>query len=164
MAPRPPACQGCTQQCSLYISLVAGGTATHFACCQGCPVVQQPAGDGVLPSWALGVQLAVPNPLGRSRCPTCGFRWADFERLHRLGCPTCYEAHGPEALATIARLQPGVDHQGRSPHSSPTARRARLTKAQTDLQVAVADEDYEAAAELRDLIRELQTGLGELQA
>jgi pseudouridine-5'-phosphate glycosidase len=57
MVPRPPACQGCTQECTLFLSLVAGGKATHFACCQGCPSVQQPAGGGGLPSWALGVPL-----------------------------------------------------------------------------------------------------------
>jgi protein arginine kinase activator len=126
--------------------------------------MQQPAGGGVLPSWALGVSLAVPNPSGRSRCPTCGFRWNDFERLHRLGCPTCYESHQAEALATIARLQPGMAHQGRRPQASPAERRARLAKAQADLQTAIAGEDYETAAGLRDLIRELQAGLGELQA
>jgi len=164
MAPRPPACQGCTQECTLFISLVAGGKATYFGCCQGCPTMQQPAGGGVLPSWALGVSLAVPNPSGRSRCPTCGFRWNDFERLHRLGCPTCYESHQAEALATIARLQPGMAHQGRRPQASPAERRARLAKAQADLQTAIAGEDYETAAGLRDLIRELQAGLGELQA
>jgi len=163
MVPRPPACQGCTQECGLFISLVAGGKAAHFACCRSCPTVQQPVGGGVLPSWALGIALAVPNPLGRSRCPTCGFRWQDFERLHRLGCPTCYEAHQAEAMATIARLQPGTDHQGRRPQASPAERRARLDKAQADLQAAIAEEDFEAAAGLRDLIRELQTGLGELQ-
>lgn len=163
MVPRPPACQGCTQQCSSISRSWRAARPRTSPAAKGARSSSNPR-ETASSSWALGVQLAVPNPLGRSRCPTCGFRWADFERLHRLGCPTCYEAHGPEALATIARLQPGVDHQGRGPHSSPTARRARLTKAQTDLQVAVADEDYEAAAELRDLIRELQTGLGELQA
>jgi protein-arginine kinase activator protein McsA len=67
-------------------------------------------------------------------------------------------------LATIARLQPGLDHQGRRPRSSETERRARLAKAQSDLRTAVAEEDFEAAAGLRDLIRELQAGLGELQS
>ena len=36
--------------------------------------------------------------------------------------------------------------------------------AQDDLRTAVAEEDFEAAAGLRDLIRELQAGLGELQS
>lgn len=164
MAQRPPSCQGCAQECTLHLSLVAGGKAEHYACCQQCPIVQQPAGGGILPSWALGVPLKVPNPAGRSRCPTCGFRWADFERVHRLGCPTCYQAHEAEALATIARLQPGVDHRGRRPQASPAERRARLAQARTDLQTAIAEEDYEAAAGLRDLIQELQAGLGEFQA
>ena len=59
MVPRPPACQGCTQECTLFISLVAGGKVTPFACCQGCPTVQQPAGGGVLPDGKPPVRVAV---------------------------------------------------------------------------------------------------------
>ena len=101
MIPRPPTCQGCVQNAAVYFTLVAGGKAETYACCQGCPSLLS---DSILPSLALGLKLTVPTPVGRGKCPTCGFRWADFDRIHRLGCPTCYEAHAPQALATIARM------------------------------------------------------------
>lgn len=159
MVPRPSQCQGCTQPCSTYFTLVSGGKAESFGCCQACPVVTAPAAGALLPSAALGWKLQVPMPTGRGRCPACGFRWQDFERTHRIGCPTCYQAHTEQVLATIARLQPGMAHHGRRPQLSPAERQAKLSALQTLLTQAVKEEDYESAAALRDQIAALEAGL-----
>ncbi|MFM7743666.1 MAG: UvrB/UvrC motif-containing protein [Verrucomicrobiota bacterium] len=158
LIPRPPSCQCCAQTPAAFFTLVAGGKAETYACCQGCPALLDGA---ILPSCALGLKLTVPTPVGRGKCPACGFRWADFDRLHRLGCPTCYEAHAPQALTTIARLQPGLEHQGRRPFDPVADREARLTKARASLKEALKTEDYEAAAALRDLILSLESGQSE---
>ena len=112
--------------------------------------------DSILPSLALGLKLTVPTPIGRGKCPTCGFRWADFDRIHRFGCPTCYEAHAPQALATIARIQPGLEHHGRRPFDAAADREAKLAKARDLLKAAMKEEDYETAALLRDQISGLE--------
>jgi protein arginine kinase activator len=158
LIPRPPSCQGCIQNAAVYFTLVAGGKAETYACCQGCPSLLS---DSILPSLALGLKLTVPTPVGRGKCPTCGFRWADFDRVHRLGCPTCYEAHAPQALATIARIQPGLEHHGRRPYDAAADREAKLTKARVLLKSALKEEDFETAAVLRDQIAELEAGLPE---
>ena len=158
MTPRPPSCQGCTKSCATYFTLVAGGKAETYGCCQGCPAVPKADGDGLLPSAALGLKLAAPLPLGRGKCPTCGLRWSDFERTHRMGCPTCYQAHGQEILGTLGRLQPGLEHHGRRPDSRPD-RRHRLDEARRSLQEAQRTEDFETAAALRDEIAELEARL-----
>ena len=158
MIPRPPSCQGCTKPSAVYVTLVAGGKAETYACCQDCPSTQSLAIAGTLPSAALGLTLATPLPLGRGKCPTCGFRWADFERVHRMGCPTCYQAHAQEILGTIIRLQPGLEHQGRRPHT-PQDKRARLEEARRSLKTAQQEEDFETAAALRDEIAELEVAL-----
>ena len=139
----------------MYFTLVAGGKAETYACCQGCPSLLS---DSILPSLALGLKLTVPTPVGRGKCPTCGFRWADFDRIHRFGCPTCYEAHAPQALATIARIQPGLEHHGRRPTDAVADREAKLAKARVLLKVAMKEEDYETAAALRDQITGLEAG------
>jgi protein-arginine kinase activator protein McsA len=61
-------------------------------------------------------------------------------------------------LATIARIQPGLEHHGRRPQDSQTDHLAKLAKARADLQSALRIEDYEAAAVLRDQIAELEHG------
>jgi protein arginine kinase activator len=103
-------------------------------------------------------------PSGRGRCPSCGFRWQDFERTHRIGCPTCYQAHTEQVLATIARLQPGMAHQGRRPQVSAAERQAKLSALQALLADAVKEEDYESAAALRDQIAAWEAGQAAPQA
>ncbi|MEY4798069.1 MAG: hypothetical protein RI978_370 [Verrucomicrobiota bacterium] len=158
MDQRPSQCQGCTQPCSTYFTLVSGGKAESFGCCQACPVVTAPVAGGLLPSVELGYKLSVPSPTGRGRCPSCGFRWQDFERTHRIGCPTCYQAHTEQVLATIARLQPGMAHQGRRPQALTADRQAKLAACQALLAEAVKEEDFESAAALRDQIVALEAG------
>ena len=158
MDQRPSQCQGCTQPCSTYFTLVSGGKAESFGCCQACPVVTAPVAGGLLPSVELGYKLSVPSPTGRGRCPSCGFRWQDFERTHRIGCPTCYQSHTEQVLATIARLQPGMAHQGRRPQALTADRQAKLAACQALLAEAVKEEDFESAAALRDQIVALEAG------
>lgn len=160
MLPRPSSCQGCKQPPKVFISLVAGAKAQQYACCGACPCVAKAAG-GTLPSVALEVKFEVPSAAGRGRCPTCGFRWSDFERVRRLGCPSCYEAHARETVVAIARAQPGLIHTGRRPAAAETADpRSKIASARLRLREALAEEDYETAAVLRDLIAELETGGG----
>jgi protein-arginine kinase activator protein McsA len=62
-------------------------------------------------------------------------------------------------LATIARIQPGLEHHGRRPYDAAADRESKLTKARLLLKSALKDEDYETAAVLRDQITELEAGL-----
>ena len=138
---------------------MAGGKVESFGCCQACPVAQPPFDAGQLPSLSLGLKLSIPGPVGRGRCPDCGFRWQDFERTHRMGCPSCYQAHTDQVLPTIARIQPGLAHQGRRPQTSTTERQAKLAACQALLAEAIRAEDFESAAALRDQINGFEADL-----
>lgn len=96
-------------------------------------------------------------PKIQGSCPSCGFRWEDFARTHRIGCPKCYEAHTQDLLPTLSRIQPGISHSGRRPQPSEMDLKNRLQKAKTELAQAVKNEDFETAAALRDQIAELDT-------
>lgn len=171
--PKPTACCArCTAPATVFVSLVVGGQSADTAFCAACA----PAGllTHPLPATLAGLKLAVPVPAGRGRCPTCGFRWSDFERTQRLGCAQCYTSHPRETEALITRAQPGLEHRGRRPaapgsipvqttmlpeleasRTKPTRRTpARLTleQLQEKLRLAVEREDYEEAARLRDAI------------
>jgi len=96
-------------------------------------------------------------PKIQGSCPSCGFRWADFERTHRIGCPQCYEAHTQDLLPTLSRIQPGISHSGRRPQPSEMDLKNRLQKAKDELAQAVKNEEFETAAALRDQIAQLDT-------
>jgi protein arginine kinase activator len=158
MPPRPSSCQGCQQPPKVFFSLAAGAKAQTYACCGACPCLAK-ASAGTLPSVALEVKFEVPSAAGRGKCPACGFRWSDFDRIRRMGCPSCYEAHSREAAGAIAKAQPGLLHTGRRPSAEVAPDLAqRMAEARRRLKEALAEEDYESAAILRDRIAELESG------
>ena len=157
MEPVPPVCTQCKKPCTLFITLVAGGKAMTYSSCAHCPSSITSPSAGSLPSQILGIKLDIPMPKIQGSCPSCGFRWEDFQRTHRIGCPQCYEAHTQDLLPTLSRIQPGISHSGRRPQPSETDLKNRLQKAKTELAEAIKNEDFETAAALRDQIAELDT-------
>lgn len=128
-----------------------------YSCCAHCPSSMTAPLAGHLPSQIMGIKMDIPMPKIRGTCPSCGFRWEDFERTHRIGCSQCYEAHTQEIVPTLSRIQPGITHAGRRPQPSETDLKNRLQKAKDELAIAVKNEDFERAAALRDQIAELGT-------
>ena len=78
-------------------------------------------------------------------CPVCGFGIEDYRRTGHLGCPDCYTVFARE-------LNPDAEQEAEPADEAPAVTRARLQK---EMQQAVAREDYERAALLRDQINAL---------
>lgn len=101
-------------------------------------------------------EMAGATTKGADACPACGFTHADFKKSGRLGCPTCYD-HFAEGLETILRgMHKGVRHVGKIPlRCKDSDRSGKLKALQQKLNKAIADENFERAAELRDEIKAL---------
>jgi protein arginine kinase activator len=98
------------------------------------------------------------RPAEGSVCPTCGLTFAEFRQSGVLGCPSCYEAFMPQIGNVIERAQAGaVHHVGRAPRRQEgSAERAALrVRLLQELDAAVAAEQYERAAGLRDRLQSL---------
>lgn len=135
---------------------------------------------------APGVPAATPAPApaaGRL-CRACGTTYAEFRQSGLLGCPECYAAFEAQLGPLLERAhEGGTHHVGKVPvralarsraggSGSPgveavlggereRAERIKLLKKQLD--EAVAGEQYERAAEIRDELRriaELEAGGG----
>jgi protein arginine kinase activator len=95
-----------------------------------------------------------------ARCSECGLSFQEFSRTGRLGCGHCYEAFRPSMEELLRRIHGNTRHRGRRPESSPkerpTAQSTTLRQLKADLDRAIADEDFERAARIRDEIRELK--------
>jgi protein arginine kinase activator len=91
-------------------------------------------------------------------CPGCGLAYNEFKAKGRLGCPTCYEAFAPVLVPLLEKVHGAAAHTGRAPHRVAGEREAReaLAGLEEELTQAVAAEQYEKAAELRDRIREMR--------
>ncbi len=98
------------------------------------------------------------DAIGQTRCPGCGLTFSEFRQTGVLGCPGCYEAFMPQIGAVIERAQAGaVHHVGRSPlRTEGVADRAALRQRLLhEINAAVAAEQYERAASLRDQLQSM---------
>ena len=91
-------------------------------------------------------------------CPACGTSYASFRSTGRLGCPRCYVAFRRFLLPFLGRFHRQVTHLGKFPtHAAgATSRLGEITRHRIALEKAVAAEDFEEAARLRDRIRQLE--------
>lgn len=94
-------------------------------------------------------------------CEQCGMTYAEFQKGGMLGCANCYKAFKTPLTALLQRVHGNTQHAGRVPggaHSG-TSIRMNIDRLKQKLQKAVADEEYEQAAKLRDAIRALNIQL-----
>ncbi|MCY6371591.1 UvrB/UvrC motif-containing protein [Clostridium ganghwense] len=91
-------------------------------------------------------------------CKNCGATYREFKEKGLLGCSQCYENFKPTIMSVIKGVQSNAEHVGKIPRKSgkDIVQRQRLLKLKEELQKAVAMEEYERAAEIRDEIREIE--------
>lgn len=92
------------------------------------------------------------------RCPSCGMTYNQFTQLGRFGCPDCYDSFSSRLEPLLRRIQTGTSHTGKVPVKSGATlqQKRRLEALRRELQQAVANEQFERAAELRDQIKLLE--------
>ena len=93
------------------------------------------------------------------RCPTCGYSQADFKKAGRFGCSDCYTTFGEGLETMLKAMHKGTRHIGKMPAALQQTRveAQKLKLLQKKLDKAVAEENYEEAAQLRDEIKRLKT-------
>ncbi len=173
----PVPCQLCpaTNATVHLTELGADGVRTELHLCRACIARLEVALDAPPPLASLLAQattavagdetddaIAVPAPEpGEGACPQCGLEFTAYVQSNLFGCAECYQAFAVQVTELVRRYHGATAHVGRLPaagiEASPGARReaarAALTKALDD---AVAREQFERAAALRDQLRELE--------
>lgn len=97
----------------------------------------------------------------KKTCPTCGESLTHAIERGRLGCPACYTAFSPELATTLRVLHGRAAHVGRvsAGYRARTETLRRLSDLREQLRAAVATEEFERAAAMRDEIRRLEATL-----
>jgi len=87
-------------------------------------------------------------------CPRCGLAREEFRRTGRLGCPDCYKTFMAELAVAIKAMHHSTQHVGKIPgrEGVQTRVKSQVARLQKELEGAIAREDYEKAAEIRDKI------------
>ncbi|MEM9802656.1 MAG: UvrB/UvrC motif-containing protein, partial [Planctomycetota bacterium] len=90
-------------------------------------------------------------------CPSCGTTLEQLRRKGRVGCQDCYHTFSEYLEGLLERMHGATRHEGRIPgvDVEATRRQRAVEEAETALQHAVAEEDFERAAQLRDELKRL---------
>lgn len=91
-------------------------------------------------------------------CNNCGTTFNEFKERGFVGCGECYKSFSSTLVPIIKRVQGNTEHIGKIPKKSGRniIEKKKLLKLKEDLQKAIAAEEYEKAAEIRDKIKEIQ--------
>ena len=92
-------------------------------------------------------------------CPRCGMTYAEFRRGGMLGCADCYRAFHKPLEELLVRVSGNAQHTGRK-----VAVKMAIDRKKQKLMRAIAEEEYETAAALRDEIRALTAQLEAMNA
>ncbi|MDO4203171.1 MAG: UvrB/UvrC motif-containing protein [Selenomonadaceae bacterium] len=98
------------------------------------------------------------------RCDSCGLTLQEFADSGKLGCDSCYMSFQKYLTPVLKRIHGAGSHSGKIPARSgdKLAVKRHLETLRTKLKEAVAAEEYEKAAEYRDMIRAMEQEKGEV--
>ena len=86
-------------------------------------------------------------------CPGCGMTGTELQKQPLFGCPKCYETFNDSLDPLFRRIHGAVQHRGRVPGGKTTGP-VNVDELRRDLRSAIANEDFEEAARLRDRLRQ----------
>lgn len=155
-------CDHCAKPAVVHNTVIVNGKMAEVHLCEDHAAAAGIQMPGHAPIHQLLGQLAQQAGPSRPRgpaCPECGHTFHDFKTSGLLGCPACYDAFASTVAPVIERAHGGAtEHVGHAPRRADDTRQraALLQQLMRELDGAVAAEQYERAAELRDRIKELR--------
>ncbi len=148
-------CSKCHKnEASVYFKQNINGEVREYAL---CPVCAAEAELGFTPINLFGSMFSEPKPIAaRKRCTLCSSTFDEIKKRGKVGCAECYSVFADELRPMIDSIHRGAVHNGRAPKGYAEERKAenQLESLKAELRTAIAAEEYERAAELRDLIKE----------
>lgn len=155
-------CEACGQnEATVHFKQVSDGVSREMHLCEGCAsetdftVAAQASVTDVL--FGSSFQAGGLPAGGGKQCPACRIREADFRKMSRLGCPSCYETFAEELTPLLKAMHKSSMHVGKIPACEQVS--AEIATLEHDMEQAIAAQDFEGAASLRDRIRELRSEL-----
>src|SRR3954467_14199794 len=150
-------CQRCKQEASVHLTETIDGRRRELHLCASCAreagleLPESPpelALDTVLQGLIVSNVGELVGELAELTCPDCGLKFMEFRARGRLGCPNDYSVFARGLLPLVQRIHGATRHVGKVARHRPAAvQRLRL---RTQLRAAIASENYERAAQLRD--------------
>jgi protein arginine kinase activator len=168
-------CDQCHErEAVIHLTQIVDEQVTTLHLCEQCAAEKGVESPGSLAKTPLGSFLAAmgqttpdeaPTPQLADACPRCHGTLQDFRETGRLGCPNCYRTFEGPLRDLLRRLHGSAHHSGKrylgAQEERPEPQEDRPPAPDTaalreQLRRAIADENFELAAELRDRLRGLE--------
>lgn len=166
-------CNICKQnEATVHLTQIVGDKMQKVDLCEACSKEKGVSDPSTFSLADLLLGLGAAQEMEQSgggvevKCPQCGFTQADFKKNGRFGCAECYHTFAEGLESMLKSMHKGVVHKGKVPKAIAQSRDVadRLKKLQKDLDKAVAEEDFERAATVRDEIKEVKKRLEQIEA
>ncbi len=148
-------CSKCHKnEASVYFKQNINGEVREYALCSECAAESE---LGFAPLNLFGSMFTgARSKTEHKHCTLCASTFEEIKRKGRVGCAECYRVFSDELKPMINSIHRGAVHNGRAPEGHAEKRKAEneLEGLRKDLRTAIENEEYEKAAELRDIIRE----------
>lgn len=157
-----------------YVTKIVNGEKNKIALCENCAKEYNGFNDfgemdimspfsfqNILSGIMDYIGTAPKNDVGQEiSCKNCGMTLEEFKKTGILGCSECYKNFNSTVNPIIKRVQGNVEHVGKIPkkRGKGIIERRKLVNLKEQLQKAIALENYEKAAKLRDEIRDISNG------
>jgi len=156
-------CDKCGKPATVHLTEIVGGEKIEKHLCEDCAASEGITVKANLPISQLLedfiLQSAGHEETSELRCDVCGLSFSEFRQRGVLGCPNDYDAFGEALDPMLQQAQEGaVQHMGKLPRRAGAGQQkhASILRLRAELKRAVAAEDYERAAELRDRLKEME--------
>ncbi len=102
--------------------------------------------------------ILAPDPVSEKTCEKCGLTYRKFKENPRFGCENCFEEFKAVIPKMIKDIHGSLTHTGKVPKRGgrEILIKKRIADLRTELNKAVAEENFELAAKLRDEIKGLE--------
>ncbi len=170
-------CQNCgKREATTHIKRVVNGETSESHLCAEC--ASSMGYTDVFSGWGMSLGDLLGGFLGEStqtsgqlspalRCRKCGSSWQDIVRDGKVGCADCYRTFYDRLVPTLQRIHGRIQHTGKvSGNAQPSTsepekseeelREEQIAALRAQMDEAVAAQDFEQAAKLRDEIRALE--------
>ncbi len=155
-------CDKCDKPATIHLTDIVDGKKNEVHLCEDCAAAEGLTVKASVPLSQLLEEFVLqksPAQEPEAKCDACGMTFSEFRRKGLLGCPNDYDVFSAQLEPLLERAHgPSTQHIGRVPSQagSDQQKQTAILRLRGALRSAVADEDYERAARLRDQIKELE--------
>ncbi len=169
-------CDRCNEnEAIIHIKKVINGSVTEIHLCEVCAKETKESEMKSSPvsfqDFLLGLMDVTMKELSEEKkneqedinyvtCPRCGMSYKVFKLNGKFGCADCYKVFDKQIAIMLKKVHGNVNHTGKTPKNLQNgfSQGKNIIKLKEALKDAVANEEFETAAKLRDMIKEIERG------